>query len=234
MSEAPDRRTAIVDVAARLLKEHGPAAVTTRAVAQEAGVQAPAIYRLFGDKDGLLEAVAEHVMASFVAQKAALVETAAWAETDPIDDLRAGWNTQIDFSLANPAVFRLLSDPGRIVNSPAARNGREVLQARMHRVALTGRLRVSEARAVAVMQASGVGTIQLLLATPPEERDAGLADCMFEGVLQQILTGTPGVGDPGNTATVVAFRALAPRLDVLSPAERRLLGEWLDRALASR
>ncbi|WP_338419811.1 TetR family transcriptional regulator [Streptomyces klenkii] len=33
--------------------------MTTRAVAAAAGVQAPAIYRLFGDKDGLLEAVAE-------------------------------------------------------------------------------------------------------------------------------------------------------------------------------
>jgi hypothetical protein len=31
--------------------------------------------------------------------------------------------------------------------------------------------------------------------------------------------------------TAVAFRAIAPRLDMLSEAERRLLAEWLDRAL---
>ncbi|GAB3258402.1 TetR/AcrR family transcriptional regulator [Kineosporia babensis] len=228
MSEAPDRRTAIVEVAARLLREHGPAAVTTRAVAQEAGVQAPAIYRLFGDKDGLLEAVAEHVMATFVAQKAATALAA-----DPLEDLRSGWQTQIDFGLANPAVFRLLSDPGRIVRSPAARRGREVLQARVHRVALIGRLSVSETRAVAVIQASGVGTIQLLLGTPPGERDPGLADSMFQGVLQQILTDAPAPTGDATTATLVAFRALAPRLDALSPAEQRLLGEWLDRALGT-
>ncbi|MDQ2795770.1 MAG: TetR/AcrR family transcriptional regulator, partial [Actinomycetota bacterium] len=47
----------MIDVAARLLQEEGPAAVTTRGVALAAGVQAPAVYRLFGDKDGLLEAV---------------------------------------------------------------------------------------------------------------------------------------------------------------------------------
>jgi AcrR family transcriptional regulator len=32
-----------------------------------AGVQPPAIYRFFGDKDGLLEAVAEHGYATFIA-----------------------------------------------------------------------------------------------------------------------------------------------------------------------
>src|ERR1700677_3669653 len=55
----PDTKTRenLVEVAARLLREQGAAAVTTRAVALAAGVQAPAIYRLFGDKDGLLDAV---------------------------------------------------------------------------------------------------------------------------------------------------------------------------------
>jgi hypothetical protein len=38
-------RARIIDAAARLLQEQGPAAVTTHGVAQAAGVQAPAIYR---------------------------------------------------------------------------------------------------------------------------------------------------------------------------------------------
>jgi AcrR family transcriptional regulator len=59
-----DVRSRIIDVAARLLPDEGPTAVTTRGVAEQAGVQAPMIYRLFGDKDGLLEAVAEHMMAA--------------------------------------------------------------------------------------------------------------------------------------------------------------------------
>ena len=57
-------RANLVEVAAQLLREQGPTGVTTRAVAQAAGVQAPTIYRLFGDKDGLLDAVAEHVFAT--------------------------------------------------------------------------------------------------------------------------------------------------------------------------
>src|ERR1700679_2551446 len=99
-------RSRIVDVAARLLREEGPAAVTTRGVAEAAGVQAPMIYRLFGDKDGLLEAVAAYVSA-----KAEGVKAASAADSDPLDDLRAGWEMQIDFGVANPALFRLLSDP---------------------------------------------------------------------------------------------------------------------------
>jgi AcrR family transcriptional regulator len=225
-------RSRIVDVAARLLREEGPAAVTTRGVAEGAGVQAPVIYRLFGDKDGLLEAVAEHVMAAFVSAKAEDVKAASAADVDPLDDLRAGWDMQIDFGVANPALFRLLSDPDRALRSPAARSGRQVLEARVHRVAETGRLRVSERRAAGLIQAAGIGVIQTLLSTPPDQRDPGLAESMFQAVLQQVLTGAPERSEGGPIAATVAFRAIAPRLDMLSEAERQLLADWLDRAIS--
>lgn len=238
MAEPTDARTAtrarIVEVAAGLLTDSGPAAVTTRAVAEQAGVQAPTIYRLFGDKDGLLEAVAQHVMATHVAAKAAHQQAVTAAGADPLDDLRTSWTTQIDFGLANPAVFRMLSEPNRLAQSPTYRSGLQVLEGKLHRVAATGRLRVSERRAAALVQAAGVGTIQLLLSTPPEQRDPGLAESMYEAVLAQILTDAPTRADDGSTATVVALRALAPGLEALTPAERQLLGEWLDRVIHAR
>ena len=224
-----DTRTTIVEAAARLLQDGGPAAVTTRGVAETAGVQAPAIYRLFGDKDGLLDAVAEHVLATYVSAKAGIVEEAAADHVDPLDDLRTGWDTQIAFGLANPSVFRLLSDPGRASGSPAARSGREVLAARVRRIATTGRLRVGEQRAVALIHAAGTGTIQTLLATPAAERDAGLADAAFEAVLRQIVADGPHRPDAGPLTAAVALRAVAPSLDMLSDAERHLLTDWLDR-----
>lgn len=230
-SRREDARAAIVDAAARLLREHGPAAVTTRAVAEAAGVQPPALYRLFGDKDGLLEAVAEHVMATYVSAKAATVQAASAADVDPVDDLRAGWRTQIDFGVANPALFRLLSDPDRVRHSPAARSGRGVLESRVHRIALTGRLRLGEQRAVDLVQAAGVGAIQTLLSSPPDHRDAGLPEAIFEAVLGQILTDPPDRADSAPLATAVAFRAITPQLDMLSHAERQVLTEWLDRAI---
>ena len=100
-------------------------------------MQAPTIYRLFGDKDGLLEAVAEHVMADYVSGQGRRSSRPRRPTTSiPLDDLRAGWRTQIDFGVANPALFRLLSDPDRAaaLARPPGRAS-EVLQARVHRVA---------------------------------------------------------------------------------------------------
>lgn len=207
-------------------------AVTTRGFAEAAGVQAPAIYRLFGDKDGLLEAVAEHVMATYVSAKAAIVEAATADAVDPLEDLRTGWQTQIDFGVANPTL-RLLSDPDRVMHSPALRSGKHVLESRVHRIALTGRLRVSERRAVELVQAAGIGTIQALLSTPLQHRDPGLADAMYEAVLQQVLTNASERSYDGPIAMAVAFRALAPSLDMPSLAERHLMSERLDRAIAA-
>ncbi|MCW0214817.1 MAG: TetR/AcrR family transcriptional regulator [Pseudonocardia sp.] len=226
-----DSRTKIVDVAARLLREQGPSAVTTRGVAQAAGVQAPMIYRLFGDKDGLLDAVAEHVMATYVSAKATIVERASAEDVDPLEDLRAGWVMQIDFGVANPTLFSLLNAPGRGAGSAATRTGLEILRSRVGRVASTGRLRVSEQRAVDLIRAAGSGAVLTLLATPPGERDPGLADAMYEAVLREILTEAPVLPDSSPIAAAVAFRAFAPDLTMLSDAERRLLHEWLDRAI---
>ncbi|WP_144805235.1 TetR/AcrR family transcriptional regulator [Curtobacterium sp. BH-2-1-1] len=227
-----DTRTRIVEAAAYLLRDEGPGAVTTRGVAQAAGVQAPAIYRLFGDKDGLLEAVAEHVVAAFVADKASAVAVAAAADVDPVQELTDGWRRQIEFGLANPALFALLSDPRRVAGSPAARSGKEVLATRVRRVAAAGRLAVSEPRAVALIQSAGVGVVTTTLATPPAERDPGLTDAVLHGLLAQILTDEPVTAQSGPLAAAVAFRAVSAELEQLSEPERLLLDEWLDRVIS--
>jgi AcrR family transcriptional regulator len=227
-----DVRARIVDEAARLLRERGPAAVTTRAVADAAGVQPPAIYRIFGDKDGLLDAVAEHVMATYVAAKSEAVAAAAAGGVDPVEDLLDGWRAQIDFGLANPTLFRLLSDPARVEASPAARAGYEVLAGRVHRVAATGRLQVAEPLAVDMIHAAGVGAIETLLSRPADARDPRLAEAMIDVVLRAILRDGPPAAEAPDVAATVAFRAVLPRLHGLSDAERALMAEWLDRLLA--
>jgi len=219
-----------VEVAARLLREQGPAAVTTRAVAQAAGLQAPAIYRVFGDKDGLLDAVAEYVYARHIAEKAGKARAADG--TDPIADLRTGWDTHIGFGLANPALYVLLVDPGRSARSPASAAGLDVLRGRVHRVAGMGRLRVPERRAVELIHAAGTGAVLTLLAMPPQERDLGLTDAMYDAVTASILTDAPALAADGPAAAAVAFRTVVPELPALTDAERALLSEWLDRATA--
>jgi len=224
-------RATIVACAARLLREHGPAAVTTRGVAEAAGVQAPTIYRLLGDKDGLLDAVAEHVMATYVTAKTEVAGAASAGDVDPVKDLRAGWQTYVDFGLANPTLFALLSDPTRRLSSPAARSGQHVLEMRIHRVAATGRLRVGEAGAVDLIHASGTGAVLTLLSTPPERRDLGLADDLLDAVLRQILLDAPAPAERTRVGPAVALRASITQLDVLRDAERQLLADWLDRVI---
>lgn len=224
-----DARSGIVAAATRLLGEGGAAAVTTRAVAHAAGVQPPTIFRLFGDKDGLLQAVAEHVMAAYVSDKA----TQAAAENgDPIDDLRAAWRTHIGFGLANPEVYLLLIEPGRLRHSPALAAGTEVLNARVARVAAAGLLKVSQERAVGMIQAAGTGAVLALLSQPEEQRDAHLPDVLFQAVLDSILTTKPVPPTSDPVAVAVTFQAALPELPTLSDAERTLLTEWLTRAVA--
>jgi hypothetical protein len=68
-----------------------------------------------------------------------------------------------------------------------------------------------------------------LLSMPPENRDLDLADAMYEAVTRSILTDPPTLPEDDTTAVAVAFRAVAPKLPMLTDAERALLSEWLDR-----
>ncbi|MFJ8085670.1 TetR/AcrR family transcriptional regulator [Streptomyces sp. NPDC096205] len=217
-------RDRIVKVAADLLRDQGPAAVTTRRVAHEAGLQPPALYRLFQDKDDLLDAAAEHVFAEHVAGK----QTTA-PSGDPVEDLRAGWNMQISFGLANPYVYGLLLDPARARDTPAQVQGVRILAERVHRIAAAGRLRVSEERAVNLIRSAGVGTVHTLLTLPPEQSDPHLADAAFDAVARAILVDEPAVPTRDPAAVVAAFRTLLPELPALSRAEAALLDEWLRR-----
>src|SRR3954469_15590743 len=103
LATAEGARERIVDAAMRLLTEGGPDAVSTRAVSTAAGVQPPTIYRLFGDKQGLLDAVVVHGFTAYLTSKNAQVP-----EDDPVEDLRAGWDQHVDLGLANPALYQLM------------------------------------------------------------------------------------------------------------------------------
>jgi AcrR family transcriptional regulator len=56
---ARQNRTAILEAARRQFLEHGYAATTIGDVAEEAGVSAPTVYKVFANKPGLLKAVVD-------------------------------------------------------------------------------------------------------------------------------------------------------------------------------
>ncbi|HEY3557983.1 MAG TPA: TetR/AcrR family transcriptional regulator [Kribbella sp.] len=236
--QAPDEnsrarmRAQIVEVAAGLLAAGGRDAVSTRAVAAAAGTQAPTIYRLFGDKDGLLAAVLEYGFATYLTDKPPLDPTA-----DPIADLRSGWDLHIGFGLANPELFLLMYAGAHQGQRPAAAEaGVAILRARIRNVAAAGRLRVDEDLAVDMVQAAGSGAVLTLLAMPAAQRDPRLADTMFDAVVMAISTqpttvgaGRARTGDGGVASAANALRAYLPELTTLTEGERQVLAEWLAR-----
>jgi AcrR family transcriptional regulator len=222
-------RVRIAAAAVGLLASGGREALTTRAVAAAAGVQAPTIYRLFGDKNGLLDAVAEHGFAAYLAEK-----VVRELGVDPVEDLRAGWDLHIGFGLANPALYSLMyGDPRPGVRGPAAAAAHQILTEHIRRLAVAGRLRVSEQKAADLVHACGCGTVFTLLATPVNRRDPELPKAAREAVIAAI-TGSPTLDSPGPAAAAIALRAVLPDATALTGGERRLLDEWLDRLAASR
>lgn len=245
-------RRRIVEAAAGLLVSEGIDATSTRAVAARAGVAPPTIFRLFGDKDGLLEAVSEHGFETYLRAKARLPESG-----DPVDDLRVAWDLHIRFGLTQPAYYTLAYGQARAGQVPrAGQKAVAELQRMITRVAAAGRLRMSIERAAAIMHASSVGTILTLIGAPPEQRDLRTADAAREIVLAAISTPatappgtgeTGGSGDTGGTGetsgtgetgeaddtakAAMALRAALARSDspAVTPAERSLLVEWLNR-----
>lgn len=224
-----ETRARIIRATADLLARGGRQAVTTRAVAAGAGVQAPTIYRLFGDKDGLLDALAEQGFEAYLGEKV-LRPTGR----DPLDDLRAGWDQHVGFGLANPALYALMyGDPRPHRESPADAEAFLVLRAHIRRLAEDGRLRVGQEHAVNLVHASGCGTVLTLLAVPGDRRDPELSVLAREAVIAAITTGTPAVRASGPVGAAVALRAVLDEADVLTVGERAVLGEWLDRVAAT-
>ena len=154
-------------------------------------MQAPTIYRLFGDKQGLLDAVASHGFVSYLHGKTALEHSA-----DPVEDLRRGWDLHVAFGLAHPAVYTLIyGEPRPGVESPAARAAADVLAGQVRRIAAAGRLRVSEERAAHLIHAAGCGMTLTLIALPPEQRDPALSVLARESIIAAVTGERAGPGD---------------------------------------
>jgi AcrR family transcriptional regulator len=220
-------RQRVIEAAIDLLTREGRDAVTTRRVAVAAGLQPPAIYRLFGDKDGLLDAVTEHGFAAFLAAKHIDHDP-----VDPVEDLRAGWDLAVEFGLANPALYTLMySEPARAA-SAAFKAGTEILMGRIRRLAAGGWLRVDEELAAMIIRATAHGAVLTWLSLPEDRRDPALLTILRESMVTAVTSQLPAVQEPGPAGAARALRAALPAQTTLSGAEQRLLGEWLDRLAA--
>ncbi|WP_410581085.1 TetR/AcrR family transcriptional regulator [Amycolatopsis sp. lyj-108] len=213
----------LIRAAAELLEEGGREALSTRAVSAAAGVQAPTLYRTFGDKDGLLDAVATYGFKNYLEGKHALGQTG-----DPVSDLRRGWDLHVEFGLRRPAFYMLMYGEPRV--REARQEADAILRRIIERIAEAGRLRAPVGQAAQLVHATGMGVVLSFLASPPEQRDPDLFIAAREHVIAAITT------DTADQASDIPSRAIALKAalekepgTVLTPAERAMLAEWLDR-----
>jgi len=194
--------------------------VSTRAVCEAAGVTQPVLYRLFGDKDGLLAAVADHVWEQYLSGK-----RAAEHSSDPLDDLRAGWDNHTAFALSHPNAYRLVFGSALAAEPAALAEAMRLLGSVTQRLAAAGRLRVSPEEAARVVMAANSG-VALGMILRPGEFASTASDEVREATLRGILV-DEAAADPLAVA-VTTLRAGLPAA-AFTAAEAGLLDEWLAR-----
>lgn len=226
MGSRDELRQRIVDAAATLLEKEGREALTTRSVCAAAGIQAPTLYRLFTDMNGLLDEVADAGLNRYLAEKQELEPT-----DDPVADLRRGWANHIEFGVQNPAYYLLMyGRPQAGTRSRAAERGLEGLVVLVERISVAGLLAVNVETAVEMVHSAGVGLTLNLIQQPAERRDPSLVGRLGDAVVGA-LTGT-GSGDrPSVVQRATGLLAVLDQAPGLySPGERALLDELLRRA----
>ncbi|HEX3956784.1 MAG TPA: TetR/AcrR family transcriptional regulator [Trebonia sp.] len=228
MDDAKARtRRQILEVAAGILEREGAQAVSTRSVAAAAGIRAASLYQLFGDKDGLLAALAIHAFDLYLAEKHELAHT-----DDPVDDLRRGWDTHVDFGLRHLAFYLLMFGPDRPGRRPpAADEANDRLLKALDRVAAAGRLRVPPALAARLSSAAITGVTLSLVGAPARNRDPEISARMRDTVIGSLTTDPATATDPGLASRALALDAALAAADrrtlPLRPTETALLRDWL-------
>jgi len=224
-SSITSTRDRLLLAAGQLLHEADGGSVSTRAICERAGVQAPTLYHHFGSKQGLLDAVVNYGFTQYV--------QAPSTGGDPVDRVRAGWDRHVEYGLENPAFYVLLYgqiEPGVPCNLTSSAEA--MLLELFTPLARDGRLRVEAAEAARQFAAANSGVTLSLIAQPEESRDLAMSTQVREAVLAGLLAEPPAGGSSVGTLAVALSTALSDDVDALTSTERQMLREWLHRLAA--
>lgn len=220
-------RAALIAAAERQLATSADGDIATRAVAEEAGVTQPVLYRLFGDKRGLLDAVADTGLERYALRKTELEVT-----DDPVADLYAGWDDHMAFAADNPALYQLMFTPRPRSAAMTYQRILQLLEATLLRCAATGALTTTPRLAAQLILPANIGVALGRIAQPKLFNDPTLSHRARDAVFSTVLTdpAAPSGPDPVRAAA----RQLRSQLsltgtDRLEPVEAALLDRWLDR-----
>jgi AcrR family transcriptional regulator len=219
----------MLEAAEELLDASPDGDIATRAVCEKVGVGAPVLYRLFGDKNGLLSAVVDHGFERYLATK-----RAAQPSADPVGDLRNGWDTHVAFARAHPAVYRLMYSPNLAEVPGAAQEAIRLLREVLDRCAAAGRLRVDPDVAAQMIMSANIGVALSVITQPTSYADPDLSHRVRDAVHASVLVAPePGGASDGQDPLITTSVRLAAILRTqptrLADPETALLLHWLDR-----
>lgn len=218
----------MLDAAEALLGEAPDSDVSTRAVCDAVGVGQPVLYRLFGDKRGLLAALVDRGFDRYVDQKQSLVAT-----DDPVADLTAGWDDHMGFAHRNPALYRLMFSPALTPTPAAAGRIFALLSAQLDRCAAVGATRIPSDRAAQAILSANVGVALSQLSQPERYDDPDLSLRMRDAVFAACLRQPDRPVRPADAGVAAAALQLDAQVradpTVLEHEERELLLKWLAR-----
>jgi AcrR family transcriptional regulator len=167
--------------ALELLRAGGPAALTTRAVCECAGVTAPTLYHHYGDKDGLLRAVAQAELLAMFARKQGMKSTGK-----PLKDLKRGWDDWVEFAIEQPHLVRALQASGGTTTQALREAAEAIAAGRLAKLAMTTPLVLDAPTAARVLVAGANAVVQMLLdgLTVPEVRE--LSALLRDGLVSSL------------------------------------------------
>lgn len=180
-------RSALVTAARALFAERGYAETGTEEIVQRAGVTRGALYHHFRDKRDLFRAVVEE-MEGEVTQS---IAAAAFAVTDPVEQLRAGSQAFLDACL-DPAVQRIILQDGPSV---LGLEGWREIEARYGFALLRGALQAAmeagtiERQAVDALAHLLLGALSEAALTIVRAEDVASARAEVGTTLQRLLEG---------------------------------------------
>ncbi|MFF5789824.1 TetR/AcrR family transcriptional regulator [Streptomyces sp. NPDC012693] len=213
MSSARER---ILQATEELLADKDALAISTRAICDRAKVGMPEIYRQFGDKQGLLTAVADIGFERFLDAKRQNPLT-----DDPVADLRTAWDSHVAFALRNPYLYRLMFTPTGDAKPQAIQEAQAILLTAVERCRDAGRLRMAPELAGQAILSANVGVCMMALSFPDLFGGSDISPAVRDAVIGQ-ATGDEREDARIGTATVLA-QALVGTLTGTAPVSAAAL-----------
>ena len=186
---ARDPRREILDAASALLFEGGSEGLTIRRLALRCGYTAPAIYHIFGDKAGLLDAILREAIDELIARIAKVPD-----HPDPRERLRLQFREIVRFGREHPTNYRLIEAlrPDQVPPIVDVAGTEKRLAAPIESMVSAGDLPLDPELFRQALWALLHGAISLPASRPDVEWRKGFEEVAFDALLSGLLNGAGG------------------------------------------